>query len=125
MADESRRPITWTLLALRFLVELALFFSPVVIARRAVDGLGGLALGVVVAVAVAVVWGLVLSPRRRVGAALGVRVAIEAALFLAAAAGLALTGLTAYAVALLVVEVVVVAWLWALGLPPGTDVDAS
>ena len=71
------------------------------------------------------VWGLVLSPRRRVGAALGVRVAIEAALFLAAAAGLALTGLTAYAVALLVVEVVVVAWLWALGLPPGTDVDAS
>lgn len=125
MADESRGPITWTLLALRFLVELALFFSPVVIARRAVDGLGGLALGVVVAVAVAVVWGLVLSPRRRVGAALGVRVAIEAALFLAAAAGLALTGLTAYAVALLVVEVVVVAWLWALGLPPGTDVDAS
>ena len=125
MADESRRPIPWTLLALGFLVGFALFSSPVVIARRAVDGLGGLALGVVVAVAVAVVWGLVLSPRRRVGAALGVRVAIEAALFLAAAAGLALTGLTAYAVALLVVEVVVVAWLWALGLPPGTDVDAS
>lgn len=117
--------VAWALLALRFLVELALFFSPVVIGRRAVDGVGGIAVGLVVTVAIVVVWGLLLSPRRRVDLPLAARVVIESLLFLGAAAGLAATGLVALAVALLVVEVVVVGWLWLLGMPPGSDAGAE
>ena len=125
MTEPGRSGLTWTLLALRFLVELALFFAPIALAARIVGGVAGIALGVVIALAIAVVWGLLLSPKRRVDLPLPARVAIEAALFLAVAAALAVSGLVGFAIALLVVEVVVVVWLWRLGLPPGTDAEAG
>ncbi|HET7900539.1 MAG TPA: DUF2568 domain-containing protein [Candidatus Nanopelagicales bacterium] len=115
---------TWILLALRFLLEIALLAALAVVAVRALGGVVGWLVGVAVAVVVAVVWGVLLSPRRRAQAPLGVRVLVEMLLFLAAAVGLAVTGLVGLGVALLAAEVVVVAWLWALGLPPGTDLEA-
>ncbi|MFN8149392.1 MAG: DUF2568 domain-containing protein [Candidatus Nanopelagicales bacterium] len=117
--------LTWVLLALRFLIELALFVTPVVVAVRELGGALGVVVGVVVAAVVVVLWGVLLSPKRRIDAPLGVRVVVELLLFVAAAAALAVTGLLTLGVVLLVLEVVVVAWLWALGLPPGTDADLT
>lgn len=78
-----------------------------------------LAIGLVVVVAVG--WGLLLSPRRRVDLPLAVRVAIEVVLFAAAAVGLAWAGYAVWGWALLIGEVVVLVWLWAVGMPPGSD----
>jgi hypothetical protein len=113
---------TWGLLTLRFLIELVLFVAPVVIAVRALGGFVGFAVGVAAAAVVIVLWGVLLSPRRRVDPALSVRVAIEVLLVLAVAWGFAVTGLVTAALALVVAEVVTVGGLWLLGLPPGSDV---
>ena len=55
---------------------------------RLVGGVGGWVLGVVVALLVAAVWGVLLSPRRRVAAPVAVRVAVELVLFVAAGSNL-------------------------------------
>jgi hypothetical protein len=114
-----------TLLALRFLVELALFAAPVVIGASALGGVVGVGLGLVAFAVVVTVWGLLLSPKRRYDAPLGVRVALELGLMVAATAGLALTGHGGWALALLAAELVSVVALAALGLPPGSDVGAT
>lgn len=121
MAQQTHGALTWAFLALRFLVELVLFASPIVIGVRVLGGAPGVVAGVAASAVVAVLWGVLLSPRRRIDAPLGVRVLVEALLFLVVASGLAWCGLAPLAVALVVVEVVVVAWLWWRGLPPGAD----
>lgn len=106
------------LLGLRFLLELALWASFTVAAVRLVDGPAGWVLGLVATAAATAVWGLLLSPRRRIRLPLPARVAIELALFAAAAALLAASGLTTAAVALVLAELVV------LGLLQGPDKHA-
>ncbi len=110
------------LLGLRFLLELALFATIGVLAARlsTVGWLSwALALGMVSVTVV--IWGVLLSPRRRIDLSLPMRVGIELALFAAAAFGLAWTGHAIWAAALLVSEVIVLVALWALGSPPGSD----
>lgn len=106
------------LLGLRFLLELALWGSFTVAAVRLVDGPVGWVVGLLATAAATVVWGLLLSPRRPVRLPLVARVAIELALFAAAAALLAASGLVTAAVALVVAELVV------LGLLQGPDKHA-
>ncbi len=125
MTQRSSGALAWTLLALRFLVELALFAAPVVVAVRMIGGVIGVLVGIAVAVVVMALWGVLLSPRRRVDAPLAVRVALEGALVIVVALALSATGLGVAALVLVVVEVVVVMWLWSMGMPPGTDVGAT
>lgn len=110
------------LLGLRFVLELALFTTIGVLAAR-LSTVGwlrwALALGMVSVTVV--IWGVLLSPRRRVDLSLPVRVGIELALFAVAAFGLAWTGHATWAWALLVSEVIVLVSLWVLGSPPGSD----
>lgn len=110
------------LLALRFVLELALVATIGVLAVRVspvawISWLLGLGL---VTVTVGI-WGMLLSPRRRIDLSLPVPVAIELALFAAAAIGLIWAGHPAWAGALLVSEGIVLVALWMLGLPPGSD----
>ena len=125
MTQRSSGALAWTLLALRFLVELALFAAPVVVAVRMIGGGIGVLVGIAVAVVVMALWGVLLSPRRQVDAPLAVRVALEGALVIVVALALSATGLGVAALVLVVVEVVVVMWLWSMGMPPGTDVGAT
>lgn len=114
------------LLGFRFLVELALFGSVAYVASRLVDAtVGRVLLGAVALAAVTTVWGVLLSPRRRVDLPLISRVVIELALVGLAAVGLAMVGHLSLAVALLVAEIVVLVWLALLGFPPGADAAAA
>ena len=110
------------LLTLRFAVEIGLITSFVVIGVQVVGGGWGWALGLALALAAAAIWGVFVAPRRQVDLALGARLAIELVLFAAAGIGLALVGLTVWAVVLVAVEVLVVAGLFLRGVAPGTDV---
>ena len=107
----SPSPGLWVLLALRFALELALLAAYAVACARLVDGWPGIALGAAAAVAVAVVWGLLLSPRRRIAAPVAVRVVVELLLFAAAGLLLAASGLPALGAALVLSEVVVLSLL--------------
>lgn len=110
------------LLAVRFVWEIALLVAWAIFAGRLVDAsVLSLVLAGVVALGLAILWGAVLSPRRRINLPLSVRTLIELALFVGAALGLVVTGSVVAGVVLAVGEVVTVAWLWALGLPPGAD----
>jgi hypothetical protein len=111
-------PWVVVLLGLRFLLELALWASFTVAAVRLVDGPAGWVIGLLATAAATVVWGLLLSPRRPIRLPLVARVAIEFALFAAAAALLAASGLSTAAVVLVVAELVV------LGLLQGPDKHA-
>jgi hypothetical protein len=111
-------PWVVVLLGLRFLLELALWASFTVAAVRLVDGPAGWVIGLLATAAATVVWGLLLSPRRPIRLPLVARVAIEFALFTAAAALLAASGLSTAAVVLVVAELVV------LGLLQGPDKHA-
>jgi hypothetical protein len=106
------------LLGLRFLLELALWSSFTVAAVRLVDGPAGWVIGLLATAAATVVWGLLLSPRRPIRLPLVARVAIELALFAAAAALLAASGTVTAAMVLVVAELVV------LGLLQGPDKHA-
>ncbi len=99
------------LLGLRFLLELALWASFTVAAVRLLDGWAGWVVGLLATAAVTAVWGLLLSPRRRIRLPVTARVSIELALFAAAALLLAASGLGAAAVALVVAELAVLALL--------------
>jgi hypothetical protein len=120
MSDTAPRPAAWVLvlITLRFLLELALWSSFTVACVRLIDGWVGWAVGLALSAVVIVLWGLLLSPRRRVPAPVGVRVVVELALFVAAGALLAASGLVALGVALVVAELVV------LGLLQGPDKHA-
>lgn len=120
MTDDVRRtsgPI-YALIALRFVLELALMTAFVVAAVRLIDGALGWVVGLLLLLAVTAVWGILLSPRRRLRLPLGARVAIELALFLTASLLLVASGLVVLGVALLVVELV------DLGLLQGPDKHA-
>ena len=117
--------VVTVLLGLRFVLELALFTTFGVLAARlsTVGWLSwALALGAV-SVAV-VVWGVLLSPRRRIDLSLPIRVGGELALFALAALGLVWVGHATWGLALVVSEVIVLVALWVLGLPPGSDAAA-
>jgi hypothetical protein len=101
----------WLLLGLRFLLELALLAAVLVGAARTVGGALGWVVGCAAALAVAVLWGTVLSPRRRVDASFPSRVVAELALFGAAGALLAASGAVTAGVVLVLAEVVVLALL--------------
>lgn len=106
------------LITLRFLLEIALWSSFTVSAVRLIEGPLGWAVGLLLTVFVMVVWAVLLSPRRRVRLAVGIRVAIELTLFVMAAVLLAAAGLTLAGVILLVLE------LLDLGLLQGPDKHA-
>jgi hypothetical protein len=108
----------YALIALRFLLELALMTAWVVAPVRLLGGVLGWLVGLLLLVAVTAVWGVLLSPRRRVRLPLGARVVIELVLFVAAAALLAASGLVGLGVGLLVLE------LLDLGLLQGPDKHA-
>jgi len=115
--------VTAILLGLRFILELCLFAAMFVIGWGAVGNhLIGAVAGVVLAVAVATIWGVLLSPKRKVDLSLTVRVIVEIALFGTAALGLSAFGLPMWGAALFVAEVVVLVALANRGLPPGADV---
>ena len=106
------------LITLRFLLELALWSSFTVSAVRLIEGPLGWAVGLLLTVIVMIIWAVLLSPRRPVRLAVGIRVAIELTLFVMAAVLLATAGLTLAAVILLVLE------LLDLGLLQGPDKHA-
>jgi hypothetical protein len=128
MPDQPRQHLSAllvVLLALRFLVELALFAAIAYGASRLAEGtVVRVLLGAVGLAVVTTLWGVLLSPRRRVALPLGWRVAVELGLVATAAVGLALFGQAQLAVALVVAEVVVLLALAALGFPPGADAAA-
>jgi hypothetical protein len=113
-------PVAAVLLGLRFVLELCLLAAGAVIGAAQVDGPAASAVaGVAMALAVAIVWGLLLAPRRRFDLPLPVRVVVEVALFLAVGAGLASAGHVGAAIALVAAELVLLPLLAFLGHPPG------
>ena len=120
MTEDLRRPpgTIYALIALRFLLELALMAAFVTAAVRLIDGILGWLVGLLLLLAVTAVWGIALSPKRRVSLPVAARVVIELALFVTAAILLAASGLVVLGVALLVVELV------DLGLLQGPDKHA-
>jgi hypothetical protein len=110
-ADRTTSPWLMLLLGLRFLLELALLAAYLVSAVRLVHGPLGWALGVALVVAVASVWGVLLSPRRPVRWPVLARILIELVLFAMASALLAKSGLVTLGAALLIAELAVVAML--------------
>lgn len=107
--------LLWLLLTFRFLLELALLAAYVVAIGRLVGGATGWLLGIVAAVLVAAVWGVLLSPRRPVRSPVVLRVVVELALFVLAGALLAASGLVLLGVLLVAAELLV------LGLLQGPD----
>ena len=120
MTEEQRRTpgAIYALIALRFLLELALMAAFVTAAVRLVDGILGWLVGVLLLLAVTAVWGILLSPRRRVSLPLAARVVVELALFVTATVLLVASGLVVLGAALIVVE------LLDLGLLQGPDKHA-
>jgi hypothetical protein len=117
--------VTVVLLGLRFILELALFAVIGVLGfRLSATPLLGWALATGLVVLTVVVWGLFLSPRRRIGLRLPVRVSLELALYAVAALGLAGSGYAPWGWALIGSEAVVIVALWLRGLPPGADATA-
>ena len=104
-------------LTLRFALELTLL---------AVVGwwgysAGGVLVGALCAIAVAVFWGVFLSPKARVSLRTGVRNTVEVAVFLLAAAGLAALGHPALGVLLVAADVLILLSLWRLGATTGGE----
>ena len=89
-------------LAVRFLLELCILASFAAwAAHLQIPLLARIALGTLACAAAAVLWGMLLSPKRRVDFAAPVRLGMEACFFLTAAAALWQIGLAELAVALL------------------------
>jgi hypothetical protein len=118
--DEMRRTSAaiYALIALRFCLELALMAAFVVAPVRLLGGAIGWIVGLLLLFAATAVWGILLSPRRRVLLPVAARVVVELLLFGAAAVLLAASGLVGLGVGLLLVELV------DLGLLQGPDKHA-
>ncbi len=108
----------YVLITVRFLLELALMAAVVVAPVRLLGGALGWLVGLLLLGAVTAVWGILLSPRRRVRLPLVARVTVELALFVTASGLLAASGLVGLGAALLVLELV------DLGLLQGPDKHA-
>jgi hypothetical protein len=93
-------------LGLRFLCEMAALAAVAYWGQQAADGVAGVALAAVAVAVVAVVWGVFLAPRRRLEVGLPARIAIELAVWAAAASALWSAGQLTLAVVLFVVAVV-------------------
>jgi hypothetical protein len=111
-------PAVYALIALRFILELALWSSFTVALVRLVPGPLGWVVGLLATAGVTTLWAVLLSPRRPVLLPVAARVAIELGLFAVAAVLLAAAGLATAGVALLVVELI------DLGLLQGPDKHA-
>ncbi len=112
--------MTAVLLAARFLLELALLAGLAIGGWRLADTVWAqLLLALALPIAAATLWGLVVAPKARVAASLPLRLTLEVLIFGSAALVLWATGLTAFAVVLLVLEAVVLIALLATGHPPG------
>ena len=107
-------------LTLRFALELTLL---------AVVGwwgysAGGVLLGALCTIGVAVMWGLLLSPKARVRLSPSLRNLVEVVVFVAAGAGLAAQGHPGWAVALVAADVLILLALWRLGATTGGEAAA-
>lgn len=112
-------------LAARFFMELALLVAAGVVGASLAPMPWSVLAGLSSATVVAVLWGLVLSPRARVLVPLGPRLLLELGLVAAVAAGLWWSGRGLLAATLLATDVVVLGLLVALGRPPGPGADAD
>ncbi len=104
-------------LTLRFALELTLL---AVVAWWGYS-VGGVLVGALCAIGVAVVWGLLLSPKARFPLPAQVRNAVEVAVFLLAAAGLSALGHPALGVVLIAADVLILLTLWRLGATTGGE----
>lgn len=86
-------PMRAVLLAVRFLLELALLAGSAIVAFYLVPGSLRLPATIATPVVIAVLWGLLLSPKASVPISGAAKLAIEAALFLSMSALLFLIGL--------------------------------
>lgn len=110
------------LLMLRFVLELCLLGSAAVLGVAAFDRpVMGILAAVALMTAVAMLWGGLLAPRRRIDLPLAARVAIELTLFLVVGIGLAVVGHRSAGGALVAAELLLLPSLAALGHPPGSD----
>ena len=93
-------------LAVRFILELCLLATNVWAAYRFAPGIGGICLATIAAIAIATLWGMFLSPKRRLELGALPRLFLELALFAGAAWLLFSAGHPALGAALLGVELV-------------------
>ena len=110
-------PVLPLVLTLRFALELTLL---AVVAWWGYS-VGGVLVGALCAIGVAVVWGLLLSPKARFPLPTQVRNAVEVAVFLLAAAGLSALGHPALGVVLIAADVLILLTLWRLGATTGGE----
>jgi hypothetical protein len=121
--SSARTVLVVALLSLRFAIELVLFAAVAYLVSLLLDSTAlRVVFAVVALAAVTAFWGVLLSPRRPVRLPLAARVVLELVLVGATSAGLVAAGRPGWATALVVAELVVLVWLWALGMPPGSDV---
>ena len=78
---DVRTVLRGVVLTVRFVLELAMLAGVAVVVTRLLPGPWGWVAAAVAVVAVATLWGLLLSPKAKVALPAGVRLAIEAALF--------------------------------------------
>ena len=113
------------LLAVRFLLELSLLAALGIVGFNASDSAAvGALIAAVLVIAAATVWGVMLSPRRRLDPPVGIRLVVELALFAGAAIGLSAIGSPTWGAVLFAAELLTVGALWAMGHPPGADVGS-
>jgi hypothetical protein len=112
-------------LVARFVVELCLVVGVAVVAASASDAWPVRVLVAAAAVvALAVVWGLVLSPKARIGLPVQVRVVLELVLFGLTAIGLWGIGYVAAGALLFAADVVILGGLFLLGERPGSEITS-
>ena len=104
-------------LVLRFLLELAALAALVYAGIAVVDGPMGWLLGLGMAAAAAVAWGLFVAPRARIAVPTPARLAVEVAVFAAACSGLLAAGQPVLAAVLAIVYGLDRLALWASGAP--------
>ena len=108
------------LLAVRFLLELALLAAWAVVGWNSSSTTWLQAtLALALPLLSATIWGLCVSPRAKFLLPLAVRIVIELALFTGASVGLWVSGYPSMAVALIVLELLVLIALLATSTPPG------
>jgi hypothetical protein len=107
-----------TALLVRFLLELAALVALLYSGITVVGGALGLIVGVAVAAAAAIVWGLYVAPRARIALPTPARLAVELAVFVTATIGLFVAGAPVVGGLLLGLYLFDRMALWASGSPP-------